>query len=286
MAFPPADVPATELFLRLSANVRPSEVVDFPRRDPLTRAPIGKVRIQVLNLAEHDEARLKAQYWIMEKKRITRDQLDAAGIREVLGDRVAKELISMACLSVDPIKDTAETGKPRYMRHFRSADDVDILMADELEALWMTYQMVQRKFGPYEGNIETAEQASAWMKRLVEGASSLPLGVLGWHHLVELTMLLSERAYALSAILATQSSNLPSGLAALLKSWDIGTGSFGALPASAIEIGLRRSDLGQRDDDVLAPVEDDAARLAPVLPDRPISTEEATEAFQRLFKGE
>lgn len=285
MAFPPTDIPATELFLRLSANTRPSEVVDFPRRDPITREPVGKVRVQVLNLAEHDEARLKAQHWIIEKKRITRDQLDAAGIREVLGDRVAKELIAMSCVSVDPIKDTAETGKPRYLRHFRSADDVDILMADELEALWMTYQMVQRKFGPYEGNIETAEQASAWMKRLVEGGSALPLGVLGWHHLVELTMLLSERAYVLSAILATQSSNLPSGLLARLNSWDIGTSSFGALPASAIEIGLQSSDLGGEEHAPPVVPVDNAAALAPTLPDRPLSTAEAAETFKRMFKA-
>lgn len=293
MAFPPSDVSATELFLKLSAPTRPSEIVDFPRRDPNTRQPIGKVRIQVLNLSEYDEARIKAQHWIVEKKRISRDQLDGQAVKEVLGDRIAKELISMACLSVDPIKDTEQTGHPRYMRHFATADAVDVLLADELEALWMTLQMIQRKYGPYEGNLDSAEQVTAWMKRLVEGGTALPLGQLGWHHLVELTMSLAERSYTLSAILASQSSNLPNTLDVPLNSWGIGTSSFGKLPVSAIEIGLRATDLGLLDgeaadrvDEVVADVvAKQEAQLAPTLPDRPINTIEAADLFKQLFKN-
>lgn len=289
MAFPPNEVPATELFLKLSAPTRPSEIVDFPRRDPMTRLPIGKVRIQVLNLSEYDEARIKAQHWIVERKRISRDQLEGQAIKEVLGDRIAKELISMACLSVDPIKDTEQSGFPRYMRHFVNADAVDVLLADELEALWMTLQMIQRKYGPYEGNLESPEQVTAWMKRLVEGGTALPLGQLGWHHLVELTMSLAERSYTLSAILASQSSNLPSTLVAPLNSWDIGTSLFGKLPASAIEIGLQKADLGllegEQAEQLEKLVEQYEQKLAPTLPDRPISTEEAADLFKNLFKN-
>lgn len=289
MAFPPSDVSATDLFLKLSAPTRPSEIVDFPRRDPETRLPIGKVRIQVLNLSEYDEARIKAQHWIVEKKRISRDQLDGQAVKEVLGDRIAKELISMACLSVDPIKDTEQTGYPRYLRHFVNADAVDVLLADELEALWMTLQMIQRKYGPYEGNLDSAEQVTAWMKRLVEGGTALPLGQLGWHHLVELTMSLAERSYTLSAILASRSSNLPDTLAAPLTNWDIGTSLFGKLPASAIEIGLQRGDLGLTEgaaaEQVEHLVEQYEQRLAPTLPDRPISTAEAADMFKQLFKN-
>ena len=291
MAFPPNDVPATDLFLKLSSPIRPSEVVDFPRRDPVTRLPIGRVRIQVLNLSEYDEARIKAQYWLVEKKRVSKDQLEGQAVKEVLGDRIAKELISMACLSVDPIQGTEETGYPRYLRHFRSADEVDVLMADELEALWMTHRMIQQKYGPYEGNIETAEQASAWMKRLVEGASALPLGQLGWHQLVELTTLLAERAYSLSAILGTLSSSLPNTLAARLTSWDIGTYSFGRLPASAIEAGLLPTDFGLPADYEVLQNEFRAEisslidrQMAAKLPDRPINSKEAAEIFKQMFK--
>lgn len=292
MAFPPNEVTSTDLFLKLSASTRPSEVVDFPRRDPYTRLPIGQIRMQVLNLAEYDEARIKAQYWIVDKKRIDKAHIEGQAMKEVIGDRIAKELISMACLSVEPIKGTEETGFSRYLRHFHTADEVDVLMADELEALWMTLQMLQRKYGPYEGNLENAEQATAWMKRLVEGGSALPLGQLGWHLLVELTMLLAERAYTLSAILDTQSSNLPNTLAAPLINWDIGKSSFGKLPASAIAIGLQSGDLGLCEGEDAARVEEftdmfiakQQASLAPVLPDHPITTEEASKLFQQLFK--
>lgn len=294
MAFPPTDVSSTELFLKLSAPTRPSEIVDFPRRDPVTRLPIGKVRIQVLNLSEYDEARIRAQHWLVEKKRIAKDQLDGQAVKEVLGDRIAKELISMACLSVEPIKNTEETGFPRYMRHFITADAVDVLTADELEALWMTLQMIQRKYGPYEGNLDSPEQTTAWMKRLVEGGTALPLGALGWHHLVELTISLAERSYTLSAILASQSSNLPSTLAAPLSNWDIGTSLYGKLPASAIEIGLREADLGLSEGRAAEQVEEaiaDAearldAQMAPTLPDRPITTAEAADMFKQLFKND
>lgn len=289
MAFPPNDVTATDLFLKLSAPTRPSEIVDFPRRDPNTRLPIGKVRIQVLNLSEYDEARIKAQHWIVEKKRISRDQLDGQAVKEVLGDRIAKELISMACLSVEPIKDTDQSGYPRYMRHFVNADAVDVLLADELEALWMTLQMIQRKYGPYEGNLDSAEQVTAWMKRLVEGGSALPLGQLGWHHLVELTMSLAERSYTLSAILGSPSSTLPDTLAVPLTNWGIGTSSFGKQPASAIEIGLQRADLGLTEGEAAEQVEylveQYEQRLAPTLPDRPITTSEAADMFKQLFKN-
>lgn len=293
MAFPPNDVTSTELFLKLSAPTRPSEVVDFPRRDPATRLPIGKVRIQVLNLSEYDEARIRAQSWIVDKKRLSKDQLEGQAVKEVLGDRIAKELISMACLSVEPIKDTEQTGFPRYLRHFMTADAVDVLLADELEALWMTLQMIQRKYGPYEGNLESPEQTTAWMKRLVEGGTALPLGALGWHHLVELTMSLAERSYTLSAILDSQSSNLPDTLAVPLNSWGIGTSSFGKLPVSAIEIGLQKADLGlsegeeaERLAEIVAAAEAKLeAQMAPTLPDRPITTAEAADMFQQLFKN-
>lgn len=288
MAFPPNDIPATDLFIKLSAPERPSEIVDFPRRDPYTRQPIGKVRLQVLNMSEYDEARIKAQLWVVEKKKISRDQLDGKAIKEVIGDRVAKELISMACLSVDPIKDSEQTGFNKYLRHFRNADAVDVLLADELEALWMTFQMVQRKYGPFEGNLDGPEQVTAWMRRLVEGGSALPLGQLGWHLLVELTMSLAERAYTLSAILASQSSNLPNTLAAPLTSWDIGTSSFGKLPSSATEIGLSDSDVGykplppERLAEIQAEIEQ---KMAPLLPDRPVTSLEAAQLFEQMFKN-
>lgn len=288
MAFPPNDIPATDLFIKLSAPERPSEIIDFPRRDPYTRLPIGKVRIQVLNMAEYDEARIKAQLWVVDKKKVGHDQLEGQAIKEVIGDRVAKELISMACLSVDPIKDSEQTGHPKYLRHFRNADAVDVLMADELEALWMTFQMVQRKYGPFEGNLDGPEQVTAWMRRLVEGGSALPLGQLGWHLLVELTMSLAERAYSLSAVLASQSSNLPNTLAAPLTSWDIGTSSFGKLPLSAIEIGLTDNDTGYTplsEEQLDAMQERIDKKMAPLLPDRPVTSEEAAKLFEQMFKN-
>ena len=111
--FPPTDVTPSDLFRILSSAPRPSEVVDFPRRDPVTRLYVGKLRMQVLNLDEYDEARIKADVWLKEKKRVGGELAQGKGIQEVLGDRVARELLSMACLSVEPIPGSAENGQPR-----------------------------------------------------------------------------------------------------------------------------------------------------------------------------
>jgi hypothetical protein len=286
--FPPEDVQASELFRKLSEAPRPSEVVDFPRRDPVTKLPVAKVRIQVLNLDEHDEARIKADVWLREKKRIDKSLLEGKGIQQVLADRVARELLAMACLSVNAIPGTEDQGKPKYARQFITADQLAFLMPDELEALWMMHQMVQHRYGPYEGNLESDEQTTAWMKRLAEGASALPLGRLGWHHLVELTTSLAERAYTLSAILAGQSSNLPPTLAASLKNWGIGTTSFGVRPASATSIGLTEADLGISESPEFAGVTEEEleAMMAPKLPDRPVTPAEAAELARTLFRHE
>lgn len=150
----------------------------------------------------------------------------------------------------------------------------------------MMHQMVQHRYGPYEGNLETEEQTTAWMRRLAEGASALPLGRLGWHHLVELTTSLAERAYTLSAILDGLSSNLQHTSAACLKSWDIGTTSFGALPASATRIGLTKADLGISETPEFAGVSEAEleAMMAPQLPDRPVTPAEAAELARTLFR--
>lgn len=281
MAHPPTDIAPEDLFRILSTPPRPSEVVDFPRHDRKTGLPVAKIRISVLDLDQHDQARIDADLWL--KSRLSKELADGRGVAEVLNDRVAREILSQACLSVNPIGGEGSEN-PSYARIFPRADDLGRLLPDELETLWMTQRMIQTRYGPFERSFESDEEITAWMRRLVEGASKLPLGQAGWHLLVALNMSLAERAYTLSAILNSgQCSNLPPTLVARLTAWGIGTGSFGKLPPSAAAIGLGRSDLGLVDE---VPFDADAfaAALAPKLPSHPIDTEKAAEMARDLFR--
>jgi len=240
MSGPPNDVEASELWLRLNEVPKPSEVIDFPRRD-LKGASIGKMRIQVLTMAEHDEARIKAHAWLKSKGAAPGD-FGGEALKEVLGDAVARELLALACVSEDPIKGSEERNQPRYARIFKSGADLQKLTADELMTVFTAWEMTQHKFGPFEGSIESQEEVTAWIKRLVEGASAYPLVRRNWHQLAELVRFLSERSYCLSAILDSQFSTLPHTLASDLAKWDIGTGSFGKRHAIGILPGLASSE--------------------------------------------
>ena len=281
MAMPPTDVEPSELFVKLTSEVRPSEVVDFPRKNAKGE-PVGKVRIQVLNMEDHDQARLDAERWLMKEKGVAKGDLNNPASQEVLGDRIAREVLAKACVSEEPIpgSENAKNG-PFYARVFGSPDDLGLLRPDELNTLFTMYKMVQRKWGPYEGNLDSEEQVTAWERKLVEGASAVPLGRLDWHQLVELSSSLAERSYTLSAILASQLSTLPDSLAARLSSWGIGTTSRGVLPASATSIGLTREDLGISETEGKTDPEDVEAILNLAGRD-PITLEEAAALSEQL----
>lgn len=228
---PPSDVPASELWLKLCESPRPSEVIDFPRKDAMGR-PLGKLRIQVLNMEDHDEARIRARFALKDRK-LTDDDLNDLTIKEVYADRVARELLAIACTAVEPIK-----GSDKHGKVFPGADDIGKkLTADEINTLFTAYLMVQNKYGPYEGNIQGADELNAWIKRLAEGGSAFPLAQRSWHQLVGLTMSLAERAYLLSEVLESQFSNLPNTLQSDLASLGIGTGLFGQPLASSTQTG-------------------------------------------------
>jgi len=296
MAGPPNDVEPSELWRRLNETPKPSEVIDFPRKDANGK-PLSRVRIQVLSMMEHDEARIKAHQWLKDKH-ISPEEFGGPTIREVYGDAVARELLAMACVAEEPVKGTEDN--PRYARLFRSGKDMEALTADELTVLFTAYEMAQRKFGPFEGNLNSEQEISDWVKRLAEGASSFPLAQLSWHRLVELTTSLARRAYCLSACLDSQCSNLPDTMKSALEPWDIGTGYYGLLRAALIAPGLNllsEEELearGEELDELTTEAEIEAHRLHKAMtmdpldiaaPDETITTEQAAEFAQIIHKN-
>src|SRR4051812_35627040 len=110
---------------------RPSEVIDFPRKDEAGNQ-IGQIRGEIVTSDEHDKARELA-HDRLKKRGISNDDMSAPAIREVLGDAIAKELIAMACLTAK--NQSGDPQRPLYGREFRNAVDVGKLGADEILVL-------------------------------------------------------------------------------------------------------------------------------------------------------
>jgi len=236
---PHTDIPASDLWQKLSETPRPTEVVDFPRADSRGN-PIGKVRIQVLRMEEHDRARLTAQKKLRDNaralgfERLESADMDSPGVREVLGDMTARELLAMACLS--DVSMSEDASSPFYPRIFPSAEGLSkVLSADETAVLFSLFTIVTNKFGPFENNIEGDEDA--WIRRLAEGGDAFPLVSLPWPQLVRLTSLLAGRISTLYRILGSQWESLPDGSKSALASYFTDISYFGGQRESSDQPG-------------------------------------------------
>lgn len=238
MPGPPEDVSPSDLFLKLQEAPRPTELVDFPRRTPDGK-PIGKTRIQVLRSEDHDVARLRAKAAVKARHKLTDADLQDEAGAAVLRDAAAREILAMACCVE---KNLGSEDKPYYPLAFPDADGIGkFVSADELAVLFEAYRLVQAKYGPFEKTVQTEEELSAWIKRLVEGAAEFPLQQLSSVHWAELAFLLAVRAYTLSRILESLHSSLPPTLQSRLGTYSLGTGFFGAPVAATSPDGTATS---------------------------------------------
>lgn len=217
---PPKEIPASALFLKLMETPFPSEVVDFPRRDANGEA-LGRVRIRVLSMAEHDSARTSATLKIGAAG-FTPEQMSSPAMREVTGDAIAKELISLACVTAEEQFKHPVTGLPFYGQIFRDARDVGCLMSDELAVLFNAYLLVQRKYGPIENNCD----ASQWIRRIKEGGSAFPLLLLDSQALAGSSYSLGMMVYTVFGLLESHWQELPNTLKYQLETYHLGNGSW------------------------------------------------------------
>lgn len=230
---PPNDIEPSELWLKL-CEPTPSEVVDFPRKDRKGN-PVGKVRIKVLRMEDHNRARLLATKALKESAKqfgigeLDKNELESESVREVLGDLIAHELLCMACLS-DKEQPGLEDkdGNPTYAKIFHNPSAIrSTLTADETLVLFNAYRLVQYKYGPFERTITDDGDTEAWIQRLKEGGSAFPLLALPLPQLAELTYCLSEKISLVCHILESQLSILPDTLVSDLKNCFTGTYLFG-----------------------------------------------------------
>lgn len=145
---PPKDVEPSELFRKLLEAPRPSDVIDFPRKDE-NGNPIDRIRIAVLSHEEHDKARENAFRYFRDKNYSPEDMKNMS-MREVVSDRIAKELLVLACFTAKEQLKNPDTNQPIYGKIFHSAEDIGKLRSQEVEVLFNAYMLVQEKFGPRE----------------------------------------------------------------------------------------------------------------------------------------
>jgi hypothetical protein len=229
---PPKNTKPSELWQAIISSPQPSDVVDYPRLDSDGHS-IGKLRIKVLPMDEHDQARLRAQRWLRETRRMPKEDWDSDAVREVLSDAIARHLLSAACVEVDPIDRPADyDGPDRYARIFATPEDLGKIPANELAQLFRLYLMVQHKYGGIEARIETDEEVEAWISALVEGGSEYPLARCSLEALSELCFRM-----ALRLAKESHSDDSPNGSDVTSESSDPSTYSPGLPPPESVDDG-------------------------------------------------
>lgn len=284
MAMPPEDLSPEELWVKLQECPRPTEVVDFPRKDPATGRPLSRIRIQVLTVDEHTKARMEGRRKVMEEHKVASSDLDDVVMREIVSDACAKEALKLACLAVKPFDERASVKRYPYM--FATDERLSALTSDEVVTLFNAYTLVQQKYGPFSENITTDDEYNAWIRVLTEGARYHFLARKSLLQLAELSIGLARRAYVLSLIVESLLADSQSISAADLKSLGIGTSWFTGLRLTSTGAGFGLSsshidvepELGETEEDL-----DDvlSEALYGIEPGEAITIERAVELAKR-----
>lgn len=238
MPGPPEDVPASELFLKLQERPRPTEIVAFPRRTADGK-PVGKIRIRVLTEQEEEEARRDGQRDAREQHKLTKEELETPIGHALVSDSCARQVLRRACVAVENRGSEAE---PFYPFVFPDSKSIGALLSsDEVATLYSCWRLVQSKWGPSSKTIDSDEELSAWVRRLVEGAAEFPLQQLSLAQWASAASLLAGRAYTLSVILESLCPSLPPILRSRLEKYSLGTGFFGLLARRESAAGTETS---------------------------------------------
>lgn len=166
MSGPPEAVPAFELWEKLTSAERPSREVPFPRNDPMTGEPLGKIALWVLTQGEIMQAKADAMTWVraLQKEKIGRDEY-VEGLDSIFNDACSVEILFRAAR------------RPGALQHpaFPTPSAARLkLTSDEMAVLVNQYAVVQRELGPIVADMSEAEM-EAWLSRLEEGGSAAPL---------------------------------------------------------------------------------------------------------------
>jgi hypothetical protein len=181
VASPPKEVSAVDLWSMISEAPRPYEIVDYPRK----QADGSAIKIAMLVLTVEEQLACsreagKLARTLIKEKDVTPDSPDYV---EIYRSQAAIEALFRACRKPHALNE----------RTFPSAEDLRRnLTGDELDVLFRSYLQVKSMKGPIITEM-SEEECDAWIERLQEAGSQLPLGLFSWDGLADLVMRLVSR---------------------------------------------------------------------------------------------
>jgi|SRR5215210_7474121 len=217
MAGPPENIPPSDLWAQITQVPRPHRLVDFPRRDPGSGEPMGKVALQVLTQEEQMTCAAAAEAFTRKIiKEAPRQDEAKRGYDDVYNNAAAVEVLFRACRRTEDVTRPFFPAPAEIRKH---------LTADEVGVLMTNYFTVQTELGPIVAHL-SSEEVDAWITRLVEGGSAYPLDLLS------------------SDVLRT----LVVGMASQLRAYATATSSPGSEPDESTPSESRRSQPQDEDD--------------------------------------
>lgn len=163
---PPANVAPVDLWTRLTQTPRPHKDFKFPRA-----GVDHSVRLVVLTEQELMSCRANADRFAKEQLKERQSFGDAnLGYGEIYKNECVVQLVCASCRDVN--------GQNIASRAFPNADMARAhLTSDEFAVLFNAYCDFQTESGPLISSM-TPEEMDAWIDRLAEGASRVPLAQL------------------------------------------------------------------------------------------------------------
>lgn len=185
MSAPPENIKPSDLYAALVAVPRPHRIIDFPRKDPRTGEPVGRLAMWVLTQQEHMAASADADRWA---KRILKDQQKTGeanlGYESVYNNEGAVQLLFRAC------RDAGDLNRAAFptVEALRQS-----LTADEVAVLLSAYFQMTSEVGPIVGAM-TKEDVDAWLDKLERGGlEGFPFYLLSSEAKNDLITSLAER---------------------------------------------------------------------------------------------
>lgn len=190
MADAPKEIPPSELWVKLSQAKRSWKEVDFPRKDPTTGEPIGKLAMWPLTQGEIIVAQAKALEFAQGLVKSNPELAQNIESTAVFNNAVACEILYRACRRIEAPE------HPVWPTVKEIRDQQRGLTSDECTVLMHSYTIVQSELGPIAAYLSVVEQ-EALIKRLQEGGSALPLASLPSELLRDLIMYMASRHVSL-----------------------------------------------------------------------------------------
>lgn len=212
---PPANVSPSELFRRLTEMPRPHTTFRYPRKDPATRDLVEiEVAIWVLTESELQSARASAELYAQDLLKGNPNKLPTVAVVDGAAEAfrrgsVGYEEIYRNEMVVECVVRAVRDPKNLRLAFFPNAQLArKHCTSDEFAALFEAYCAWQAESGPLVGEMDPETQ-DAWIARLEEGGSGVPLALLSSVAQSRLLMrLISDRRKSREG---STSSGLPAG---------------------------------------------------------------------------